>query len=164
MGEEKTFTEAEAHRHFAIKFNGMAWDLLDKAERTLEEEERMLYSAFASCRHWLEAGTSVHHQRGEWLIARVYSVLGLGEAAVRHANRCLDLTERHSDEMEDFDRAFAYEAAARAHAIAGNREEALRYIALAEKAGAAVADEENKKIFSGDFHGGPWAGLKQAAR
>jgi hypothetical protein len=160
MSEEKAYTEAEAHRHFAIQFNGATWDLLDKAERTKEDDERMLYSAFASCRHWLEAGTGVHHQRGEWMIARVYSVLELGEAAVRHANRCLELTEAHASEMEDFDKAFAYEAVARANAVAGNRGEALKYIELAETAGEAIADEQNKEIFVGDFNGGDWAGLR----
>ncbi len=159
MGEEE-YTEAEAHRHFAIQFNGMTWDLLDRAKRTAEEDERMLYSAFASCRHWLEAGTGLHHQRGEWMIARVYAVLGLGEAAVRHANRCLELTEEHADEMEDFDRAFAYEAVARANAVAGNLDEALKYIALAEEAGEAIADEQSKEIFLGDFNGGDWKGLR----
>jgi hypothetical protein len=160
MSEEKAYTEAEAHRHFAIQFNGETWDLLDKAERTKEDDERMLYSAFASCRHWLEAGTGVHHQRGEWMIARVYSVLGLGEAAVRHANRCLELTTEYASEMEDFDKAFAYEAVARANAVAGNRGEALKYIELAEKAGEAIADEQNKEIFVGDFNGGDWAGVR----
>ena len=160
MDENKTYTEAEAHRHFAIKFNGSTWDLLDKAERTKEENERMLCSAFASCRHWLEAGTGMHHQRGEWMIARVYSVLGLGEAAVRHANRCLDLTEQHAGEMADFDWAFAYEAVARANAVIRSRDKALEYIALAEKAGQAIADQESKEIFFGDFNGGDWAGLR----
>lgn len=160
MDENKTYTEAEAHRHFAIQFNGMTWDLLDRADRTREEDERMLYSAFASCRHWLEAGTGMHHQRGEWMIARVYSVLGLGEAAVRHANRCLDLTEQHAGEMADFDWAFAYEAVARANAVIGNRDKALEYIALAEKAGQAIADQESKEIFFDDFNGGDWAGLR----
>ncbi len=160
MSEEKTYTEAEAHRYFAIRFNNMTWELLDKMERTREEDECMLYSAFASCRHWLAVGTGVHHQRGEWLIARVYTVLGLGEAAVRHANRCLELTEQHADEMEDFDGAFAFEAVARAHAIAGNQGEALKYIALAERAGEAIAGEEDRKIFWGDFNGGNWAGVR----
>jgi tetratricopeptide (TPR) repeat protein len=160
MTEEKTYTEAEAHRHFAIQFNGKTWDLLDKAERTKEEDELMVYSAQASCRHWLEAGTGANHQRGEWMIARVYSVLGLGETALRHANRCLELTEQHSDLVEDFDRAYAYEAIARAHAIAGNRDEALEYIKLAETAGQAIADEQSKEIFAGDFDGGDWAGLR----
>ena len=120
----------------------------------------MVYSAHASCRHWLEAGTGVNHQRGEWMISRVYSVLGLGEAAVRHAQRCLALTEKHADLMEDFDRAFAYESMARAHAVAGNSEEALRYIDLARKAGEAIQADENREIFVSDFDGGDWHGLR----
>ena len=160
MNDEKTYSEAEAHRHFAVQFNGMTWALLDKADRTPEEDELMLHSAFASCRHWLEAGTGVHHQRGEWMISRVYAVLGMGEQAVRHAQRCLELTEQYSGEMEGFDRAYAYEAMARANAVAGNREEALGYIGLAEEAGEAIANDENSAIFLGDFNGGEWRGLR----
>ena len=62
---EETYTEAEAHRFFANQLNGQTWDLLDKTERTKEEDELMVYAAHASCRHWLEAGTGVNHQRGE---------------------------------------------------------------------------------------------------
>jgi hypothetical protein len=160
MSDEKTYTEAEAHRFFAIQFNGQTWDLLDKSERTQEEDELMVYSAQASCRHWLEAGTGVNHQRGEWMISRVYSVLGLGEAALRHAKRCLELTEQHADLVEDFDRAFAYESVARAYAVGGNREEALRYIELAQQAGEAIEADENREIFVGDFDGGDWHGLR----
>jgi tetratricopeptide (TPR) repeat protein len=160
MSDEKAFSEAEAHRHFAIKFNGATWDLLDKADRTKEDDDLLVLSAYASLRHWLEAGTGVHHQRGEWMIARVYSVLGRAEGALYHAKRCLELTEQYAGEVEDFDRAFAYEAVARANAIAGNHDEALKYVALAEEAGAAIADQQNKEIFDGDFDGGDWGGLR----
>lgn len=160
MSEERTYTETEAHRRFAIMFNGMTWELLDKGGRTQEDDERMLYSAVASCRHWLEVGTAVHHQRGEWLISRVYSVLGLGESAVRHAVRCLELTEKNAEEMADFDWAYAYEALARAHAMAGNVGEAQRFIELAERAGEGISDEESKGVFLADFGGGEWSGLR----
>jgi tetratricopeptide (TPR) repeat protein len=160
MSEEKTYTAAEAHRHFAIQFNGETWGLLNRTERSKEDNDRMVLAAYASLRHWLEAGTGVHQQRGEWLIARVYSVLGVAESALYHATRCLELTERRATEMEDFDRAYAYEAMARANAVAGNRDEALKYIELAEKAGEAIADAQNKEIFDGDFNGGQWYGLR----
>lgn len=160
MAEEKRYTEEEAHRLFAAHYNGMTWQLLDKSERTKEEEELMVLSAQASCRHWLEVGTGLHHQRGEWLIARVYAVLGLAEASLRHASRCLELTEEYADLMEDFDRAYAYECVARANAIAGDRGEAHRYIALAEEAGQAIADEESKKLFFDDLGGGNWNNMR----
>lgn len=83
----------------------------------------MLHASHASLYHWLQVGTGSHHQRGEWMIAHVLTVLGNGNEAVRHANRCLELTEAHSDLMEDFDLAYAYEAMARSTALAGNIEE-----------------------------------------
>jgi hypothetical protein len=160
MSEEKTYTEAEAHRFFAIEFNGQTWGLLEKSDRTAEEDALMVHCAHASHRHWVEAGTGVHQQRGEWLIARVYAVLGLGEAALRHAKRCLMLTEAHSDLMADFDWAYAYEGVARANAIAGQKAEALEYIEKAAQAGEAIAGEKDREFFVGDFEGGDWAGLR----
>ena len=160
MSEEKTYTESEAHRHFAAKLNGRVWALLEKADRSRAEEEIMLHSAHASCCHWLKVGTGLHHQRAEWLIARVYSELGLSEAALRHANRCRELTQEHADLMEDFDRAYALEAMARANAVAGNRGEALEFLQRAEAVGQAIADDQGKQFFLGDLNGGDWHGLR----
>jgi hypothetical protein len=50
--------------------------------------------------------------RGEWLCSRVYSVLGRAEAALWHAQRCLDHCEAAG--IGDWDLAYAYEALARA--------------------------------------------------
>ena len=160
MSEERTFTEVEAHRHFAAKLNGEVWGLLERTERSQTEDELMLHSAHASCRHWLEVGTGLHHQRAEWLIARVCSELGLADAALRHARRCQELTLGHADLMEDFDQAYAHEAMARANALAGNQTEALEHLRLAETAGQAIADEQGKQFFLGDLKGGNWYGLK----
>ena len=160
MSEEKTYTESEAHHHFATKLNGEVWGLLEKADRSRAEEEIMIHSAHASCRHWLQVGTGVNHQRAEWMIARVYSELGLAEAALRHAKRCQELTQEHADLMKDFDRAYAHEAMARANAVAGNRAEALEHLQLAEAAGQAIADDQSKQFFVGDLAGGDWHGLK----
>ena len=118
--------------------------------------ELMIHTAHASGCHWLTAGTGLHHQRGEWLIVRVYTALRVAEAALRHANCCMELTRQHSDLMHDFDWAYAYEGVARAHAVAGNRDEALRHIELAQKAGEAIKEEENRRIFVADFNGGNW--------
>jgi hypothetical protein len=160
MSDEKTYTEEEAHRHFAASLNGKVWTLLGKPDRNQAKDELMIHTAHASCCHWLKVGTGVHHQRAEWLIARVYSELDLGEAALRHARRCQELTQEHADLMEDFDRAYAQEALARANAVAGNRGEALKHLQLAEEAGQAIADEESRKFFVGDLADGDWHGLR----
>ena len=119
----------------------------------------MVHAAHSSCMHWLQAGTPTHHQRGEWLISRVYSVLGYTDDALRHARTCLELTKTHPDMMEDFDWAFAYEAVARASALAGKMKKAKKYHALAKQAGETIEGEENKRIFVGDFEGGDWYGI-----
>ena len=160
MTEEKSDTEAEASKFFAIAYHGKTWGLLDIANRTSEENELMLYTAIASLRHWLDVGTGVHQQRGLWLIARVCSVLGLAEAALCHADRCLALTKEYADLMEDFDRAFSYESVARANAIAGNRNEALTYIELAEEAGQAIAGEQDREYFFDDLNCGDWGNVR----
>ena len=160
MSDEERYTEQEAHRLFAANFNGEVWGLLEKPDRSQAEEELMVHTAHASCCHWLKVGTGLHHQRAEWLLARVYSELGMGELALRHARRCRELTGEYAELMEDFDRAYALECMARASAAAGNREEALRYLRLAEEMGAAIGDEESQKVFRGDLEGGNWAGTR----
>ena len=160
MSDETKFTEAEAHRHFAVKLNNQVWELLEKSGRAWQDDELMVYAAHASCYHWLQAGTGLNHQRGEWIIARVNTVLGHADAALRHAVRCLELTHEHADLMADFDVAFAYECVARANATAGKRDEALKYARLAEKAGQAILDEADRQIFLDDFYGGNWHGVR----
>lgn len=160
MSAEPPFSLDEAHLYFAKTINLRVWELLGKEARSPAENEELLYAAHASLYHWLQVGTGVNHQRGEWLISHVYAVLGDAPAALRHACRCWELTEAHKAALTDFDLAYGYEALARAHALAGNCAEAQHYHALASEAGAAIADEEDRTIFLGDFAGGNWAGLK----
>jgi hypothetical protein len=160
MTEKETFTEAEAHLHFAKRFNGMTWDLLDKQERTREEDDMMVNYAHTSLAHWRAVGTGVNLQRGVWMLARVNIVLGNTQMAMQYAGRCLELTEQFKDQLSDFDFAFANECMARAHALGGNQTEAQEYIVKANKAGAAIQDEEDRQIFFDDFNGGDWYGLK----
>lgn len=160
MNEEKKYTLGEAHLHFAKTLNGKVWDLLQKAPRSKSEDELMIYAAQASCYHWLNAGTGLHHQRAEWLIAHVCAQLGIADSALRHAVRCLELTREFPDLMQDFDRAYAFECMARANALAGNRAQALEFIRQADEARRAIANDEDKSIFLGDFNSGNWYGLK----
>lgn len=45
-------------------------------------------------------------------------------------------------------------------ALVGNREEALKYIQLADEASKVIQNEEDESIFLGDFNGGDWHGLR----
>jgi hypothetical protein len=161
MDETPRYTLEQAHLQFAKSINGQVWDLLGKPDRSPSDDERMIHAAHASLYHWLNAGgTGLHHQRGEWLLAHVYTVLALAEPALRHALRCQELTYEFADLMQDFDRAYANEGLARAHALAGNRSSALEYLKLAQASGAAIQNDEDRDIFMGDFNSGDWHGLK----
>ena len=159
MTEQTKFTLEEAHQKFAILTNNGVWQLLGKSDRSSEENEEMVITAYASLYHWLHAGTKVNAQRGHWLLARVYTALEDAPQALKHATRCLDLTNRYKEEMKDFDVAYAYEALARALALAGKSNEARQYYVKAMQAGDAIANEEDKALFSGDLNSGKWFGI-----
>src|SRR5574339_3723 len=107
MDETKTYTINEAHKYFAQSINRRVWQLLQQPSRSPAEDDEMLHAAHACTYHWQFVGTAVHQQRGEWLISRVHVVLGQGNEALRHAQRCFELTESNKELMQDFDIAYA---------------------------------------------------------
>jgi len=119
----------------------------------------LLAAAFASYFHWLEVGKEVNKQRGEYMIARAYLALGNTGEALAHAKRCLRLTDQFTDQMADFDFAYANEMFARANAAAGFLEIALEYREKASKTGEEIKGEEDRSIFFSDLTGGNWFGL-----
>jgi hypothetical protein len=110
----------------------------------------MLHAAHASRYHWGEAEERKPENlaRGEWQISRVYTVLGRAEPAIWHARRCLHHCEQNG--IGDWDLAYAYEALARANALAANPE-AAEWKSKARSAGDAIADPEDREHFDEDF-------------
>src|SRR3990170_2975744 len=80
----------EEHRRAAVDLFNFAWTLLDKQDRTADEDDTMVHAAHASRFHWGQVGTQVNLARGEWQVSRVYAVLGRAEPALWHARRCLE--------------------------------------------------------------------------
>ena len=139
----------EQRRQLAVELFNRVWVLLEKPERTRTEDDEMVHAAHASRHHWGEVGTAVNLVRGEWQCSRVYSVLRRPEAALHHARRCLELCEQN--EVEEFDLPYAYEALARAHALAGDHGEAERYKRLAADAGEQIADDDDRELLFNDL-------------
>ncbi|MDE0069508.1 MAG: hypothetical protein OXO48_07320 [Caldilineaceae bacterium] len=156
---EAPFDIPKAHRWFGIQLNNSTMDALDAGLVTAETAEPYIHAAHASCHHWMQVGTVANHGRGEFAVASVYAAAGLGEAALRHARRYLELFEANPAEMEDWDKAFAYDSLARAYAAAGNTQAARQARAQARAAGDAIADEEDRTVFLNWFEGGQWHGL-----
>lgn len=159
MADTEKYSLEEAHVQFAKQANGRAWQLLEKTDRSPDEDDEMLEAGYASYYHWRSAGGPVHFQRGEWMIAHIYTALGQAELALRHARRCLALTQEHPGEMKDFDVAYGYEGYARALALGGDREQAGRYLQRAREAGERIENAEDREIFMGDLKSGDWGDL-----
>lgn len=102
----------------------------------------MIHMAHASRFHWGEVGTPLHFLRGEWQIARVYALAGMGESALYHARHCLSMCE--SENIGDFDLAFAHEAMARAYQVLGDETQKQVHLKEALAAAETIAKQENK--------------------
>ena len=145
---------------FAVSLNNQVWDLWEKKDRSADDDELMTHAAHASLYHWLQVGKKVNHQRGEWMIAKCYMLRGLKTEAMRHAKRCLDITQQFPAENQDFDVAFAYELMARVSALVGDRAETAKYLAQAEAAGNAIAKPGDRTVFEQQFNAEPWYGAR----
>ena len=139
------------HHYLGIEMNMQTWDLLQKEDRNEQDDSRMIAFAFASQYHWYKSPKwqPVNAQRGEWMISHVYAVLGKGKEALKHAEKCLELTTKHN--FKDFDLAYSYEAMARAYKIMDDTEQHQEYFNLAEKAGEIIAQDQDKNIFFDDL-------------
>jgi len=134
--------DAAAHRRLGIELFNFTWTLIEKPDRTPAEIDEMIHAAHASRYHWSKAGTNANLARGEWQCARVYSVLGRSEPAMWHAARCLAYVEiaAAAGEADDWDLAGAYEAKARAAAVAGDTAAATEW---RDRARLALDDIKN---------------------
>ena len=149
------------HRALAVAANNATWELL--ADRTSpdqfrpEEVDDVLARAYASTYHWARAAdrTPANAARGAWLVSRVHAVLGNGELALHHADRCQAIVAEA--QLDDFDRGYGHEARARALACLGRLDEARveRELAVA----VPIADDEDREIYEADLVVEPWFGL-----
>ncbi len=119
----------------------------------------MLTAAYASLYHWSHVGTHANLQRAHWLVSHVWLELNQPRQSLSHAERCMKITSSHSQEMKDFDLAYAHEALARANAHLGDTELARRHLSKARELGEQILDDEDRGIFMDDLKGGNWAGV-----
>ena len=155
---EPSLDLAAAHRWFGVELNNGTWDALSSGSLTAETADAHVHAAHASCHHWMQVGTVANRVRGELTVANVYAAAGLAEAALRHARRCLELTQANCAQMVDWNVAFAGDVLARALAAAGQDEHARQAKERARAAGEAIADSEDRKFFFEWIAGGNWHG------
>jgi len=152
---------SDDHRRHAVEANNSTWELLgragDDAGLTADEIDDLLGRAYAASYHWRRAAgrEAANDARAAWLVSRAHAVLGDGEVALRHADRCAVVVRDAG--LVDFDLAYAHEARARALACLGRLDEAAGELAAARA--VEVADADDRSIVEGDLAAGPWYGL-----
>ena len=151
LGTQAETIDVETRRKLAADCFNKTWTLMEKADRTPEDDDEMLHCAHASRYHWGEIGTAANRARGEWQCSRMYTVLGRPEPALHHAQRCLEICESEPGALEDWDLPFAYEALARAHALAGDDAEVARCLERARSLGAAIVDDDDRALLEADL-------------
>jgi hypothetical protein len=122
---------------------------MEKQDRTPVETDAMIHMAHASRYHWEQVGTAVNLSRGEWQIARVYAIAGRSEPALYHAERNLEICL--SNQIRDFDLAYAYEGLARAYLTAGDLANFHLYCEKALHASSQIEKDADKQLLLNDM-------------
>ncbi|MGE6487189.1 hypothetical protein [Paenisporosarcina sp. NPDC076898] len=133
------------HRSIAVRLFNETWDLIEKKDRTGDEDSQMLEKTYASLYHWRQVGTKLNLARGYWQVSRVHAILGHGDAAYFYGIASVELCE--TEGFGDFDLAFAYESVARAEKCRGNSESMNIWSARGRAAAEQIAKESDKNYF-----------------
>lgn len=144
---EPPFDVQKAHRWFAVELNNESWGLVEAAERSPADVERMIHAAHGACYHWLHVGDLLNHLRAQCLLATAYAKANLVEPAVRHAEKCLQLSEEAGEKQTAFDRATAYGCAANAYKLAGQLEKSRSAYQRACVAAEKFEDAGDRPVF-----------------
>lgn len=138
-------TMYDVHKKFAVNCFNDCWNLVDKNDRTHEDELQMIYLAHASRFHWGKIGSAVEFLRGEWQISHVYAILQNGEMALFHGLESLSLCLDNG--VTGFDLGFAYEAVARGYKLLENEGKFDQFLVLAKITAESIDDVEDRKYF-----------------
>ena len=149
MEPQVTFDEPAAHRHFSKSCFNRAWDLIEKADRSEDEDEEMIRLNQASLWHWTRRPDCSDRNLsvGYWQASRIRAVLGHAAEARRYA----DLAERYSRALSPFYQAAAQEALARAAVVEGDRGAAEAHAMRARTLAQAIVDVDERELVLADL-------------
>lgn len=139
-----TLEEAEAHRRFSAECFNRAWDLIEKPERSADEDQLMVHLAHASLWHWMQRSdcTDQNLSTGYWQLARIFTLLKDPNTARQHAQSCLDYSRRPG--VPPLLLAYAFESLARVELLSGNENERLKYRDEALRLAKQVGEPEDR--------------------
>lgn len=158
---EAGFDLAGAHRYFSAACFDQAWTLMEKPDRTEEENEEMIRLSLASLWHWTqrEDCTDQNLSVGCWQTSRICAILGQSRNARRYGRISLEAARK--GRVPPFYVAYAFEALARAECIAGNQQKMNEYLADAHRYAESVEDDKEKQMLRDDLTAIPEAGRRK---
>ena len=150
--------DGDWHRSQAVAANNSVWELLDQPVDEPDVVDDLLARAYAAAYHWARASgrTPANAAHASWLLSRCHAVAGHGDLALHHA-RQTHATVMRAD-LDDFDLVYAHECLARAFALLGRRDDAVREVERARS--VAIADPEDRAIVEADLASEPWFGVE----
>jgi hypothetical protein len=137
------------HRHFGASLFNAAWELIDRPNRSPDDDVEMLLAAAASRWHWGRVGGHAEVATGDWQLAHVASLLGMSELALVFARRNLEAAT--SSGWAGWRLASAHEGMARACAAAGDADGRAEHFGAAERALAGETDAEDARVIAGQL-------------
>lgn len=151
MSEKTDLDKKAAHKYFSANCFNQAWDLIDKEERTPEEDEQMIRLSLASHYHWTqrEDYTKTNASIAYWQTSHIYALLGQADNSLHYGQLCLEVSQ--GEDVPPFFLGYAYEALARAESVAGNQDRSADYIKQAQAAAERIEKQDNKKQLLADL-------------
>ena len=146
MTENPDDGAAASRRVEAIAAFNRAWELIDSAYRTSDDDDEMLAAAFASRYLWDSIGSDEQRVVGDWQIGHVASLLGYADLALRRAERALERATQNG--WTDWRLASCYEGMARAQTTAGNLAERDRLVELARAVLERLDDPDDRDLIA----------------
>ncbi len=140
---------AAAHKYFSAHCFNRAWDLIEKKNRTPEEDRLMVALNQASIYHWLQRSDCDDRNLsvGYWQASRIQALIGNATEARRYA----EVSLAYSAGLEPFYIGYAHEALARAESLAGNTAQARVHVEAANAHVAKVQDAGERALLLGDL-------------
>lgn len=153
MPKEPDFDVAAAHRYFSAEGFNRAWDFIDKPDRTPAETDDMIQAAHASAWHWRQRADCTNDKISisYWQLSRVYALAGESRLAARYGNLCLEVSRGQTP----FLIGYAYEALARAAAVAGDGNAGRKYLEKAREFLSKVTDPDEEEFLKKDIDSVP---------
>lgn len=149
MAKVPDFDVVSAHKYFSASCFNKAWDLIEKKNRTLEEDLLMVTLNQTSIYHWLQRDdcTDEHLSVGYWQASRIQTLLGNASEATGFA----EVSLTYSGELPPFYLGYAHEALARAHKLAGREVEAKCHLDLALELAAKIGKKGDRELLEADL-------------